>query len=216
MFPSPPSPTHPTSRAHIPTGARLKVADREGERTERTRKMSVDVKRSKGQIACAECRRLKLRCDKNVPCGSCTRRGCRAICPNGVLSSGQGSRGPIKFILSDTDELHAKITEMSKRIRQLEDALANLQATVSRDRHPLLEPDLLAIKHSLNCLRRERNDESSGKNPDEPDKGVLRSFEDLTLEETDLKRQNFIAVQSEDVEHFATSSPLSTLNFPKE
>ncbi|KAL5480242.1 hypothetical protein ACEPAI_1512 [Sanghuangporus weigelae] len=148
----------------------------------------IEVKRSKGQIACAECRRLKLRCDKNDPCSSCIRRGCRVICPNGVLPSGQGSR----FILSDTDELHTKIIEMSNRIRQLEDALANLQATVSRDPHPLLEPDLLAIKHSLNCVRRERNDESSGENPDELDKGVKRSFEDLTLEQTDLKRQIYM------------------------
>jgi hypothetical protein len=58
-------------------------------------------KRSYGVIACAECRRsvlrslpslivtelrrrLKLKCDKNVPCSSCTRRGCPSICPNGA------------------------------------------------------------------------------------------------------------------------------------
>lgn len=27
--------------------------------------------------------RLKLKCDKTVPCSSCKRRGCSAICPNG-------------------------------------------------------------------------------------------------------------------------------------
>jgi hypothetical protein len=60
-------------------------------------------KRSYGVIACAECRRsvlrslpslivtqlrcrLKLKCDKNIPCSSCTRRGCPSICPNGAYS----------------------------------------------------------------------------------------------------------------------------------
>lgn len=36
-----------------------------------------------GELSCAECRRLKLRCDKKVPCGSCMRRGCESICPCG-------------------------------------------------------------------------------------------------------------------------------------
>ena len=28
--------------------------------------------------------RLKLKCDKKIPCGSCVRRGCTSICPNGA------------------------------------------------------------------------------------------------------------------------------------
>ena len=31
------------------------------------------------------CHRLKLRCDRAVPCGSCLKRGCAAICPDGML-----------------------------------------------------------------------------------------------------------------------------------
>ena len=27
--------------------------------------------------------RLKLRCDRGIPCGSCVKRGCGAICPDG-------------------------------------------------------------------------------------------------------------------------------------
>ncbi|KAH9981574.1 hypothetical protein BJV74DRAFT_80411 [Russula compacta] len=97
-------------------------------------------KRSHGAIACAECRRLKLKCDKSVPCSSCMRRGCASICPNGSLVTGQGTR----FVLADTDRLHNKITEMSARIRQLEDALAVLHSSVSHDTHPhpLLQRDL--------------------------------------------------------------------------
>jgi len=51
-----------------------------------------------------------------------------------------------RFILADTEQLHRKIADMSHRIRQLEDALAIIQSTVSDERHPLLQDDLLKIK----------------------------------------------------------------------
>ncbi|KAJ7179223.1 hypothetical protein C8R46DRAFT_1324183, partial [Mycena filopes] len=86
--------------------------------------------------------RLKLKCDKKLPCSSCIRRGCPSICPNGSLSS-QGTR----FVLASTDHLHTKIGEMGQRIRQLEDALAIFQAsTGSNESHPLLRDELLSIK----------------------------------------------------------------------
>ncbi|KAG2369905.1 hypothetical protein BDR07DRAFT_1266057 [Suillus spraguei] len=101
-----------------------------------------ELKRARGEISCAECRRLKLKCDKKVPCGSCVRRGCPTICPNGSLSTGQGTR----FVLADTEHLHRKIVEMGQRIRQLEDALSIFQEGVSEEVHPLLTDDLLSIK----------------------------------------------------------------------
>ncbi|KAF8803345.1 hypothetical protein BYT27DRAFT_7171817 [Phlegmacium glaucopus] len=107
-----------------------------------------ESKRARGALSCAECRRLKLKCDKTVPCSSCKRRGCSAICPNGSLITGQGTR----FVLADTEKLHQKIAKMSDRIRLLEDALAILQSTVSGpggEPHPLLHRDLLAIKSSI-------------------------------------------------------------------
>lgn len=93
-----------------------------------------EVRRARGEISCAECRRLKLRCDKKLPCSSCVRRGCPSVCPNGTLTTGHGTR----YILADTAQLHQKIAEMGERIRQLEDALALLQASVSKEEHPLL------------------------------------------------------------------------------
>lgn len=53
----------------------------------------------------------------------------------------------LRFVLSDTDELHQKITEMSQRIRQLEDALGLLQSNISSEKHPLLRDELLMIKY---------------------------------------------------------------------
>ncbi|KAF7439934.1 hypothetical protein PC9H_000271 [Pleurotus ostreatus] len=104
-----------------------------------------ESKRARGAMSCAECRRLKLKCDKTVPCSSCRRRGCESICPNGSLITGQGTR----FVLADTEKLHQKIGQMSDRIRQLEDALFVLQSSLTSETHPLLTRDLLQIKSSI-------------------------------------------------------------------
>ncbi|KII94707.1 hypothetical protein PLICRDRAFT_188975 [Plicaturopsis crispa FD-325 SS-3] len=106
------------------------------------RKLSTDEelesRRARGEL----CRVQKLKCDKKLPCSSCVRRGCHSICPNGSLSTGQGTR----FVLADTEQLHHKIAEMGHRIRQLEDALAIFQAGVSNEAHPLLRDELLTVK----------------------------------------------------------------------
>ncbi|KAI0262363.1 fungal-specific transcription factor domain-containing protein [Gloeopeniophorella convolvens] len=94
----------------------------------------IEMKRNRGEISCAECRRLKIKCDKQIPCQSCQRRGCAALCPNGSLATGQGTR----FVIAATEHLHRRITRMSDRIRQLEDALSVLQASHSTEPHPLL------------------------------------------------------------------------------
>ncbi|THH07873.1 hypothetical protein EW145_g3096 [Phellinidium pouzarii] len=95
----------------------------------------IELKRSRGEISCAECRRLKIKCDKQLPCSSCLRRGCS-------LATGQGTR----FVLAATDHLHRRISKMSERIRQLEDALAILQLRDSEEPHPLLRDELLSMK----------------------------------------------------------------------
>ncbi|KZP16299.1 hypothetical protein FIBSPDRAFT_921010 [Athelia psychrophila] len=100
----------------------------------------VESKRSRGEISCAECRRLKIKCDKQIPCQSCMRRGCGNLCPNGSLATGQGTR----FVLAATEHLHRRITKISNRVRELEDALAALQAQHSNEPHPLLREDLLS------------------------------------------------------------------------
>ncbi|KIJ65371.1 hypothetical protein HYDPIDRAFT_110415 [Hydnomerulius pinastri MD-312] len=109
----------------------------------------IEQKRNNGQISCAECRRLKIKCDKQIPCQSCQRRGCAALCPNGSLATGQGTR----FVLAATEHLHRRISKMSERIRQLEDALGDLQSQHSTEPHPLLHDDLLGVN--------QRDDEAS-------------------------------------------------------
>ncbi|KAJ7337354.1 hypothetical protein DFH08DRAFT_705678 [Mycena albidolilacea] len=100
----------------------------------KSRAPSKASKRIRGEIACAECRRLKIRCDKTVPCSTCVKRGCGALCPNGTIPPGEGSR----FVLAATDHLHQKLIRMEARMHALEDALAILHDTDSSKPHPLL------------------------------------------------------------------------------
>lgn len=69
--------------------------------------------------SCRECRRLKVRCDREVPCGSCVRRGCSGICPDGQLSAIKSAR----YVLASTEELHQRIQTLTFRVHELEHAL---------------------------------------------------------------------------------------------
>ncbi|KAJ3984929.1 fungal-specific transcription factor domain-containing protein [Lentinula detonsa] len=117
-------------------GASAKEKDKDNKKT--------TTKRRPGRIAtaCAECRRLKLRCDRQVPCGKCVSRGCAAICPDGSLTAGKGNR----LVLANTEQLHDRIEQLCSRIRELESALRNTQAQLSEEEHPLLRSELLQLK----------------------------------------------------------------------
>jgi benzoyl-CoA reductase/2-hydroxyglutaryl-CoA dehydratase subunit BcrC/BadD/HgdB len=63
----------------------------------------------------------------------------------GSLTTGKGNR----FILANTEVLHEKISELSNRVRELEDALARSHSLHTHEPHPLLREDLLSIKRPL-------------------------------------------------------------------
>lgn len=50
----------------------------------------------------------------------------------------------LRFVLAATEHLHRRISRLRDRVRQLEDALAALQAKQSSEPHPLLREDLLS------------------------------------------------------------------------
>ncbi|KNZ80133.1 hypothetical protein J132_07123 [Termitomyces sp. J132] len=156
-------------------------------------------KRRKGatRLSCAECRRLKLRCDRGIPCGSCVKRGCGAICPDvrpahylwlvvclleifqGSLTTGQGNR----FVLASTQELHEKISELANRVRQLEDGLRIAHSQLSpTEVHPLLTEELLRIKAPL---QREpatmRNQSAHAVKEEEQNADVVDAFGTLSI-----------------------------------
>ncbi|KAI6118608.1 fungal-specific transcription factor domain-containing protein [Pisolithus croceorrhizus] len=105
-----------------------------------------EQKRYKKQMACAECTRRKIKCDKQIPCQSCQRRGCVALCPNGILTTGEGTRS----IVAATEHLYRWLGEKNERISQLEDALSELHAKHSTEPHPLLRPDPLGASQREN------------------------------------------------------------------
>jgi len=100
---------------------------------------TVDVpqrRRGVGPLSCRECRRLKLKCNRQFPCTSCERRGCASVCPNGIVEAGRGSR---RHILATTSQLQETVRCLETRISQLEEALAQSHAMHSASPHPLLQ-----------------------------------------------------------------------------
>ena len=97
----------------------------------------------------------------NGPCFEFHQTDCRVLNEvAGSLATGQGTRcaGLLRprvlrfnslsrrFVLAATEYLHKRIAKMNERIRQLEDALAILQARCSNETHPLLRDDALPSK----------------------------------------------------------------------
>ncbi|GAA5825441.1 hypothetical protein JCM11251_006984 [Rhodosporidiobolus azoricus] len=62
-------------------------------------------------LSCSECRRLKLKCDRNIPCGSCSKRGLSHLCPDGALAP------------TRTSKLAASATALAERVELLEQLL---------------------------------------------------------------------------------------------
>ncbi|KAA1467856.1 hypothetical protein DENSPDRAFT_833009 [Dentipellis sp. KUC8613] len=138
-------------------------------------------------VSCAECRRLKLRCDRKVPCETCTKRGCASVCPNGTLTSGRTTN---RYVLANTEELHSKIAQLSTRVRDLEDALYALQSTVHPGvQHTLLKPEL-TLSHQpsppapapVSAPASASNGCSSSESPEmDEDEGVVDAFGTMSL-----------------------------------
>lgn len=127
--------------------------DATGLELRRVRDRELELKRLSGDISCAECRRLKLKCDKKVPCSSCVRRGCKQICPTGTTTGGNTGRqiaiNAASTSISTGSDVGRKLTSMSERISVLEDAL-QIQGGAS---HPLLSSELLAIKQGVDAVQ---------------------------------------------------------------
>lgn len=140
-------------------------------------------KRGAMRLSCAECRRLKLRCDRAIPCGSCVKRGCAAICPDGSLTTGKGNRSS-RFVLASTQDLHEKIQELSNRVRELEDALRASHALTTRDSHPLLSEDLLRIKAPIQREGLSSHTTNGDTTADGPQSDIVDSFGSLSISDT--------------------------------
>jgi len=91
-------------------------------------------------VSCAECRRSKLKCDKNVPCSSCQKRGCAHLCPTGVLPATKGNKAlevKASKLADRNKELTAKVEELNEALKQAKEANEKLRMNSSS--HPLAE-----------------------------------------------------------------------------
>ncbi|KAF8585895.1 hypothetical protein K439DRAFT_1016836 [Ramaria rubella] len=79
--------------------------------------------------ACAECRRLKLRCDRKFPCQACIRRGCHALCPDKCFTDEATPSSLKASSLRNREEIQS----LKDRVALLEEALL-----VANPSHPLL------------------------------------------------------------------------------
>ncbi|KAJ6605836.1 hypothetical protein B0H10DRAFT_2076061 [Mycena sp. CBHHK59/15] len=96
--------------------------------------VDLEGSRSSRKTSCAECHRLKLKCNKKFPCGSCSMLCLVRQHPLGNLCSSSRLRNSV---MNDFPKLTTVITEMGERIRQLERAVADTHGQSSSS-HPLL------------------------------------------------------------------------------
>ncbi|KAF9266669.1 hypothetical protein L218DRAFT_996246 [Marasmius fiardii PR-910] len=144
--------------------------------------------------SCAECRRLKLKCDRVFPCSSCIRRGCANLCPNGTLE--KGKRGFLKRLeqslpssgnrtvdpnsgepTTEVAMFVARDAAMSKRIQELESALINAGVPVPGLPH--------AVAKRTTALSHKRTRSSPGMDEDS-DKMSERSLSPNGAESADV------------------------------
>ncbi|KAL5485157.1 hypothetical protein ACEPAI_7799 [Sanghuangporus weigelae] len=162
---------------------------RRSQGTEELRKVrdrELELRRLSGDVSCADCRRLKLKCDKKIPCSSCVRRGAEILCPLGVRGGiSQNSRSTLMNTSSHFSERwKSKATLLSERIRALEDALTvESEARGGSGSHPLLDEELLEIKQCLS------DDESDGDDYEEAQADqLLGAFGTLSIDESRIIR----------------------------
>jgi hypothetical protein len=91
------------------------------------------------------------------------------------LTTGQGNR----FVLASTTELHEKISELSNRVRELEDGLRASHSQLSSDSHPLLSEELLRIKAPLQ--REPSGSQASAPKEEDQNPDVVDAFGSLSI-----------------------------------
>ncbi|KIJ29788.1 hypothetical protein M422DRAFT_36818 [Sphaerobolus stellatus SS14] len=71
-------------------------------------------------LSCAECRRSKLRCDRQFPCETCRKRGLEHLCPNDALVTRP------KSMAADAEYLRQENIRLQQRVQELEAVLSGL------------------------------------------------------------------------------------------
>lgn len=92
-----------------------------------------------------------------------------------------------RTLLSDTAQLHRKLSEMSQRIRQLEDGLEISHTATSTSSHPLLREELLAIKRGVGSPPAEQEPEPEP-DVDGQDTEIVGAMGTMTIDDRGVSR----------------------------
>ncbi|KAJ5933573.1 hypothetical protein N7454_005902 [Penicillium verhagenii] len=82
-----------------------------------------DSKRPRMAISCSECRRRKIKCDRNVPCMACVKRGVPGSCR---WENAKVEPSPQPFALK------TQVDELQKRLDTLQETLLVLPAQIAK------------------------------------------------------------------------------------
>lgn len=107
--------------------------------------MSSGIQRKR--LACVECTRRKVKCDKILPCRNCTRKGSRCTrprerdSPNPSVSQSEG-RSEQEFQARPSVDASRTIEILQSRVSQLEAALSEARESLLRPRTSALDTEI--------------------------------------------------------------------------
>ena len=93
----------------------------------------VQRKRKRQTSSCNECRRRKIRCDKAMPCGPCTRRGEANLCHNELASHNSSNALALQALLTNADRgSRAFLPASASAVENLANRVASLETLFPR------------------------------------------------------------------------------------
>lgn len=97
------------------------------------------------RLACIECTRRKVKCDKVLPCRNCTRKGTRCTRPHERVSPNPSPSVSHSEGRSERNILAQPSVDASRTIKILLNRVTQLEAALSEARESLLRPRTLAL-----------------------------------------------------------------------
>ncbi|KAG7443528.1 uncharacterized protein BT62DRAFT_935135 [Guyanagaster necrorhizus] len=88
-------------------------------------------KRRRQALSCTECKRRKIRCDRNQPCAPCVRRGEQSKCLWNVVEPAEKYATRAEY-----DELKARVEHLEALVERLTQSQAQSQSQAQAQPHP--------------------------------------------------------------------------------
>ncbi|CBF73621.1 hypothetical protein AN7971.2 [Aspergillus nidulans FGSC A4] len=133
-------------------------------------------RRDKVQLSCDPCRRRKLRCDRQHPCGACSRRGLTHSCSYATTSSPPDARRNVQRSVAPRQS-----TSLQGRISELESLVVTLMKGQPLPSPPALaspRPSSLSIADGFSEIQRLNENHAGAASPADP--GTLKLRESGT------------------------------------